>query len=221
MGFQIIFVITSFIVYAGPAQADTLDEHLAKMKSVIQKDGRCEFAVVALPKDKSDEHFFPRAVVCVGMVVLDEGTMKERKGCTAFYLNTYELYTMPLMQAYGYNMAENKACNADGFEAVMNELLFTHFTDGPSNPGYKIPVKAAFFYPYQLSGEEMKVLLDGQPKYRQWYDKERSTYMAQEQAKDKAEKAKEAAIRKAEQATEKKSKAKDESDAKNREDLWN
>lgn len=214
---RIILAFTALVI-AIQANSESLDGRLAKMRAVIQKDGRCEFAVVAIPKDKTDTKFFPRAAVCIGDIVVDQGTMKEKSGCAAFYLNVYELYTQPLVPAYGFNIAEGKKCSSGGFETVMNDLLLT---DNTGDKPRRVPVKSAFFYPYKLNGDEMKILIDGQSKFRHWYDKERTAYAAEEDARERSPRAKAGAVKKAQEAQEHATQIKEDDAKKEREKLWN
>lgn len=178
----LISIIASF------AKADQLDDHLEKMKSVIEKDDRCEFSVVTIPKDRTRKDVWPRGAVCVGTIGFNQGTMKERSGCGAFYLNTNNLIMSSLIPQLDYNMAENKKCRLGGFEAVMDDLLFT---DNTVTPSKRVPVKWAFTSAYRLPDSEFDVQLiyvnQTVEKFRDWFTKEKANYLAdQEKAKKKS-----------------------------------
>lgn len=168
------------------AHADSLDEHLAKMSKVIEKDDRCEFAVASIPKQRDQKNLWPRGAVCVGTTVSDKGTMREVRGCTAFFINANNLMMEPLMPQLGYNRALNKQCDSGGFQTIMEDLLFTDNTAG----GKKVPVKWAFTSPFRLPDSEFDVQLiftyKNNKSYQDWFNKERLAYLADQKSKSKS-----------------------------------
>lgn len=173
-------ILFSFLISV-TAHADPLDEHLAKMAKVIEKDDRCEFAVASVPKQRDQKNLWPRGAVCVGTTVSDKGTMHEQMGCTAFFLNANSLMMEPLMPQLGYNRAVDKKCGSGGFESVMADLLFTDNTAG----GKKVLVKWAFTSPFRLPDSSFDVQLiftyKNNKTYQDWFAKERAAYVAEQQ----------------------------------------
>lgn len=171
-----LFPILALII-SQAASADPLGDHLAKMRTVIEKDDRCEFAVVTIPTKRDQKALWPTGAVCVGTVGFNMGTMREKVGCTAFYLDANQLLQSSLMPNLDYNMAEGKKCRQGGFEAVMDDLLFT---DNTVSPKKRVPVKWAFSSPYRLpdSGFDVQLIFTGKylGKFRDWFEKERSAY---------------------------------------------
>lgn len=183
-----LFFVSSTCLAAG------LDEHLDKLRSVVQKDGRCDFAVVSIPKGKNKDNpiFWPKRAVCVSTLYLDKGTLKQRHGCMAFLFDANRLDSFPLLQGYDFNMAVDKPCEEGGLEAVMSDLLFTDNTAGLDKPGRRVPVSYAFVSPYRLPDSQFDVvkLYGAQSKmdsflgkksiFDSWFEKARNEFLEQE-----------------------------------------
>lgn len=162
------------------ANADALDDYLSKMKSVLQKDDRCEFAVVTVPKKRSQSNLWPRGAVCAGTLVFNEGTMKEKRGCAGFFINADNLVMTPLQPHLDYNLISGKKCDSGGFEALMSDLLFT---DQTVSPPKKVPVSWAVTTAYRLPDSQFDVQIlyayKENQKYKYWFNKERSAFLGE------------------------------------------
>ena len=175
---------------------DTLDDYLARMKSVIEKDDRCEFAVVSIPKKRESKFLWPHSAACVGGLTFNAGTMQEKTGCTAFVLDVDNLKISPLMDRIGYNVAEGKGCRSGGFESVIASTLLNDCAMA-SNLGKnfadmkckKIPVARAFAIPFIIPSNllEQKILFiyHGDQKYVDWYTKESTQFLADQKVGNK------------------------------------
>lgn len=180
--------------------ADALDDYLSKMTKVIDAHNSSYFCVASVPKGekRTNQMLWPKTAVCVGDLIFSARSLQERRGCTAFIFNANNSYTYPLLQNYDYNMAVNKNCPDNGFEAVLNDLLYTNNTAGLDKPGKKIPVSAAFTSPYRLPDKDfdlvivyeektkMERLLGKESKYKLWWKKAREEYLAELNGKKKS-----------------------------------
>jgi hypothetical protein len=179
-----IFILISLGIQFACAvgNADPLDDHLAKMKSVLEKDDRCEFAVVTIPKDRTRQNVWPRGAVCAGTLVFNKGTMEEKNGCTGFFINANNLMISALQPQLDYNMIAGKKCDAGGFEALMQDLLFT---DNTVNPPKKVSVAWSFTTAYRLPDSEFDVQVlfayKNNKSYQDWFLKERGAFVAGQQ----------------------------------------
>lgn len=172
--------------FSATAHADPLDQYLAKMKSVIEKDDRCEFAVVTIPKDRTRQNVWPRGAVCAGSLVFNKGTMQEKDGCTGFFINANTLNMYPLQPPLDYNIINGKKCKDGGFEALMNDLLFTDNTVSPSK---KVTVTWAFTTAYRLPDSEFDVQIlfsyKNNKSYQDWFAKEHGAFLAKQEKEKK------------------------------------
>lgn len=168
-------ILISSLLFSFVASADPLDDHLSKMRSVLQNDDRCEFAVVTIPKDRNQKNLWPRGAVCAGTLVFNKGTMKEKNGCAGFFINANDLMVSPLQPQLDYNLIDGKKCESGGFDSLMSDLLFT---DNTVSPTKKVLVSWAFVSAYRLPDGQFSVqFLFGSKKYQEWFDKERSSFL--------------------------------------------
>jgi hypothetical protein len=189
LSFAVLFV-------SAYASADALDDYLSKMKNAIQRDERCEFAMVSVPKKRESKALWPHSAVCVGGLTLNAGTMQEKSGCAAFVLNVDNLQINPLVDRLGYNVADGQKCRAGGFESVISSGLLNDCAT-TSNLGKnfadmkckKIPVIRAFAIPFVIPSNllEQKILFtyQGDPKYIDWFEKERARFLLEEKKDNK------------------------------------
>lgn len=99
---------------------------LKKYVDFIKKDARCEIAIVTISRPKVEG--FMTGVIsvvrCIGGVVFSKGTINEKSGCAAFYLNQNTLDVKPFNQNGFYqtyfNFVENKSCK-DSFIDLLNQ----------------------------------------------------------------------------------------------------
>jgi len=144
---------------------------LAKLVSVVKKDGRCAFATVPWFRPnapKVQENIFRRyatAVKCAGDVVLNEGTLQEKRGCAAFILDADNLQTRALFPDAGFNIVENKKCSDGGFEQLVKDHKF----------GTPRSVEASFLMTSDAYGGEAIVVYSDNPKYLTWYKTAKAT----------------------------------------------
>lgn len=137
---------------------------LAKLVSVVKKDGRCAFATVEWFRPNAPkvlENIFRRSatsVICAGDIVLNEGTLQEKTGCAAFFLDANSLQTRALVPQFGYNIIENTKCANGGFEKLVNEKVIAGRTVGNS-----------FLKTSDAYGGEAIVAFADNSQYLTWY----------------------------------------------------
>lgn len=217
-------LILTLILFPKYSFADPLNDYLEKMKSVVAKDGRCDFGVVQVPTGKhaTNKSLWPTTVACIGNITLNGGTMKERSGCGAFHLDTDDLTTKGVGSEGRMKIANGKKCSDGGFEEVMGLNLYGYVDEpaGFDNKGKPNMSVGWIFYDGSRSDfMEPKILLQnsGGEKYQQWWTKNHRAAIAKtETTKSEAKKAQAADAIK-EKASQEKAKAAQ----KQKEDLWN
>lgn len=95
------------------------------IRAFLKKKGTCAFAVYRVMRGKATRESFPQRfdITCVGDVKIGQG-VHEKSGCGAFNYNV-ETEKMTNLTNFGPNIAEGKACDAGGFESVLDQLLYT------------------------------------------------------------------------------------------------
>ncbi len=168
---------------ASASRADQMDEYITKMKSVVTADDSgvlCITDITTNKKWRQMPSMRPKSVICAGDMELGKGTIRERTGCSAFFLNLETLKMTPVT-TFGFNMVDNKKCVDGGFEVLMNKVLYTDSTEGLDKPGKKVLVSEAFDRPFLSTYSDHEVVLIfsersnaekllGQPsKYETWF----------------------------------------------------
>lgn len=201
------------------SHAETLESRLEKMKSLVAKDGRCEFGVVNVPTGKYKDAipFWPKTIECIGDVTIGEGTMNERSGCAYFKFDPYagDIHTNRFPK-----IAEDKLCSNGGLEEVMGmtKYVLTNYKSDPS--GISTSEIGWYFYG-SIEFMEPRILYtkSNSSKYEDWFKKKRVLWLAHETAVEIKKKDAEAKHREREVANEKRNiKAKEE--RKKKEALW-
>lgn len=184
----------ALVIWSSLANADTLDTHIAKLEAVVEKNGRCEFAVAQVPTGERKEQsmLWPKSVVCIGDITVDGGTMRERSGCSAFWLDTYTLRTTGVGTEGRMKIANGKKCNDGGFEEVMGMNLMG-YVDEPAGSTNGIPNMSVGWLFYDGSRTNFMTpsivyLKAKHSKYEAWWSKKNSESKAM--AKAQAEKQK-------------------------------
>lgn len=227
---NVIFIFV--ILYGGLANADGLDLHLGKLKAVVEKDGRCAFAVVQIPTGdyRKQESLWPKSVACLGDIVVDEGTMRERSGCGAFYLNSYTLRTTGVGTEGRMKIANGKKCADGGFEEVTGFNLHG-YVDEKAGSFNGVPNMEVGWVFYDGSRTEFmapaiiysKKSLLGSSKYEAWWNQKRIEVIAGNKAREEKKRVEELQEKERQLASQKKEK--EELDKKRRkkkevEALW-
>lgn len=185
-----IIAITLFM-YSAVSNANTLQNYINKMRNIVEKNGMCDFAVTPIPygKQETREELFPGSVLCIGDVSYNKGTMNEKNGCAAFYLDVFHLTTHGLLAYLGpvYTnrkfIVESKTCSNGGFEELMGQKLGPlndHVSDAFLKAALQVQTvfKPVFVYEKPSSSN----------KYKTWFDKGREQYLAEQEMKDKKQK---------------------------------
>jgi hypothetical protein len=166
-----------------------IEAYTAKLRKVVEQDGRCQFAVLSMPGVRLRHLLDSMAppIMCVGDIYLNKGTINERQGCAAFQFDAMNLTTKPIRPEFEkFNIAENQSCEAGGLEAVMNDTLYTDYSVGLNKPGIKVPVSSAFIHPYGAKGwfdlvllysehSKMSNFFGNKSKYEIWFENARNT----------------------------------------------
>lgn len=140
---------------------ETSNPKLLPLLKVVRKDGRCSFATARVPRPswpgKNVDLFQPKSVTCVGDLVLNAGTLRERKGCGIFYLDANTLRVDPIIRDSDFDIV-SESCSAGGFEKLMNSELLGNFK-----------AKDAVFYPRSWFSHESIVILSDNQKFTDWF----------------------------------------------------
>lgn len=148
----------------GPKNYQTPNPELQNQANVVKKDGRCSLATVPWPRPdvpKVQVNIFKQyatAFVCVGDIVLNADTLRQKSGCGAFFLDGDNLQTRPFVDRFGYNVIPNKKCAEGGFEELMKDQVIGSLT-----------VEGMIFRTSNsYSGEAILIFAENQ-KYVEWY----------------------------------------------------
>ncbi|HEX7673145.1 MAG TPA: hypothetical protein VF412_03190 [Bdellovibrio sp.] len=179
------------------AKAGSLDEYMEKMKSVIEKDGRCEFAVAQVPSGDRKEQtmLWPKVVACLGDITVAAGTMNEKSGCGAFYFNPFTLKIDGVGSNGRMKIANGKKCVDGGLEEVMG-LNLIGYVDEKAGSFNGVPNLDVGWVFYDGSRTDFmkpvvvyaKKALLGKSKYEDWWSQKRQIVIAKENEKIKKEK---------------------------------
>lgn len=220
--FIITFLATSI------AHAETLEAHLEKLKAVIEKDGRCDFAVAQVPdgKYKDNRAFWPTTVACSGDIEVNAGTMKARSGCGAFHLDADDLSTKGVGMEGRMKIANGKKCAEGGFEEVMGLNLYGYVdeaagVDASGKPNMSV---GWVFYDGSRSNfmhPKVVYVKSGGEKYQAWWTKEHDKSVAKEATKAIEIRRQESAAQQVQKVNQQKAKAKETAEQKKKDDLWN
>lgn len=142
----------------------TENPELQNQARVVQKDGRCSLATVPWPRpgvpkiQVTNFKHYATAFVCIGDIVLNADTLKQKSGCGAFFLDGDNLQTRPFVDRFGYNIIPNKKCADGGFEELMKDQVIGGLT-----------VETMLFRTVDsFAGEAILIYADN-PKYVDWY----------------------------------------------------
>lgn len=199
---KLLCVLFSTALLSLSVYADELDERIKKIEKLIVEHNAAFMCVASVPKaqHRDNQRAWPKSAVCIGDLIFDKGTLREKSGCTAFIFDANNSTTMPLIPGYGYNIVTGKKCEDGGFEAVMQDTLLTDMrsavTRDPNTgmvtsfgKGKKIPVSTAFMSPYKLPDEDFDLvlvysdktktekMLGQKSKYDKWFETNRAAYL--------------------------------------------
>lgn len=124
-------LFTVLFVAASASQVATAYD-TENIRVFLKKKETCAFAVYRVMRGKLARESFPQRfdVTCIGDIKVGQG-IREKSGCGAFNYNV-ETEKMTNLTAFGPNIAEGKPCGAGGFEAVLDQLLYTDNSESPS-----------------------------------------------------------------------------------------
>ncbi|MGE0761856.1 MAG: hypothetical protein AB7N80_01130 [Bdellovibrionales bacterium] len=160
---------------------------MAKLKKVVEKDGRCEFAVAQIPtgNHRTSESLWPKSVACLGDIVVNEGTMREKSGCAAFYLDTYTLRTSGVGTEGRMKIANGKKCASDGLEEVtgLNLQGYVDEKAGSFNGVPNLDVGWVFYDGSRTNFMTPTIVYSkSSQRYEAWWNQKRKEVIAQNKA---------------------------------------
>lgn len=104
------------------------DIELKPFVDFTKKDVRCSsLAIVQWPRPTSPIANMvkekTRLITCVGDISIEPGTIREVKGCSAFFVDGFTGQIRPLERSYGFNIIKGVDCNKGGFEKLLSEQV--------------------------------------------------------------------------------------------------
>lgn len=137
-------LVIAMLIFNSTHYANAYD--VENIRSFLKKSKKCSFAVYKVMIDKKTRNSLPQRfyVTCIGDIVLNPNTIKEKKGCGAFGYDV-ETGSIEDLTTFGPNIAEGKTCDAGGFETVLDQFIFNEtYSSGGKYRQRKIYVKDFF-----------------------------------------------------------------------------